>query len=99
MPSTASTQAQNKNVIPFGPKDFGVGHAIQPLHFTTAKFPGEAIEKRSGRCKVLGAENANMMVCNYSVLAPLLSIPRVPSDVRAALGQKHINLLKLLLAC
>ena len=39
----------------------------------------------------------------YSVLArsstPLLSISTVPSDVRAALGQKCMNLLKLLLAC
>ena len=80
----------NKNVIVFGPKDFGSGAcniAIKP--------PGAAIQKRSGGCKVLGAEDAR---CEQDPRPSDFDPQENSQDVRAALGLKCIYLATGLLA-
>ncbi len=58
VPSTASTH-QKRNVMLVDPKDSRGGSCIIAVTLTTAKSPGAAMKKRSGRWMVLGAENAS----------------------------------------
>ncbi len=72
VPSTASTH-QKRNVMLVDPKDSRGGSCIIAVTLTTAKSPGAATKKRSGRWMVLGAENAS------SVRDPRSSNPIVTS--------------------
>ena len=77
----------NKNVIVFGPKDFGSGACNIAITLTLAKLPGAAIQKRSGGCKVLGAEDAR---CEQDPRPSDFDPQENSQDVRAALGLKCI---------